>query len=297
MKSRFFLIALITLLVSAGLWAFTQPNQPELLEKRAELVMRQIGHKVLLYAGDSTSRVLPVKKINSNTFLITFQSQFTFVPDTLVKVVHESLASGHLPLQYTVNVLSCKADELIYGYEMKPDSNNTIACLGRSQPEGCYKIQISFAEISTLNKYMNPYSLMFFLSGIVIGVFLIGKKAKPKAQQTPLLTNGSYVGIGHFAFCIENRTLKSDTETIELSEKETKLLSIFATNPNQVIERERLLKEVWEDDGVFVVGRSLDVFVSKLRKKLQKDTSIKIVNIHGKGYKLEVEHQDMRHQS
>lgn len=293
MKSRFFLITVVTLtalLVSAVFLALTQPNQPELLEKRTELVMRQIGHKVLLYAGDSTSRVLPVKKIDTNTFLITFQSQFTFVPDTLVKVVHQSLKSGNLPLKYTVSVLSCKADELIYGYEMQPDSANTVACLGRSQPEGCYKIQISFAELSPLSRQVNPYSMIIFLSGILIGVFFIGKRLKPKTVQTLPLADDTSVSIGSYAFYAESRTLKSDTETIELSEKESKLLSIFANNLNQIIERERLLKEVWEDDGVFVVGRSLDVFVSKLRKKLQKDASIKIVNIHGKGYKLEVEH-------
>ncbi len=62
----------------------------------------------------------------------------------------------------------------------------------------------------------------------------------------------------------------------------------MAANQNQAMERDQLLKEVWEDDGVFV-GRSLDVFISKLRKKLLHDAGIRIINIHGKGYKLEVD--------
>jgi len=69
--------------------------------------------------------------------------------------------------------------------------------------------------------------------------------------------------------------------------KENKILLILAQSPNTVIERARLQKEIWEDEGV-IVGRSLDMFISKLRKKLEIDPSIQLVNIHGKGYRLEV---------
>ncbi|HNC32102.1 MAG TPA: winged helix-turn-helix domain-containing protein, partial [Cyclobacteriaceae bacterium] len=76
-------------------------------------------------------------------------------------------------------------------------------------------------------------------------------------------------------------------ETIELSRKETTLLKLFAENPNELLLRDRLLKEVWENEGV-ITGRSLDMFVSKLRKKLRHDPSVKLINVHGKGYRLEV---------
>jgi DNA-binding winged helix-turn-helix (wHTH) protein len=74
---------------------------------------------------------------------------------------------------------------------------------------------------------------------------------------------------------------------INLSKKECELLEIFVANPNQIIKREELTKNVWEDNGVFV-GRSLDTCISKLRKKLQVDASIQLINIHGVGYKLEI---------
>ncbi|MDD7915612.1 helix-turn-helix domain-containing protein [Polaribacter ponticola] len=77
------------------------------------------------------------------------------------------------------------------------------------------------------------------------------------------------------------------TKEITLSKKECELLEIFVANENQVVKREDLTKQVWEDNGV-IVGRSLDTYISKLRKKLQEDTSIKLTNIHGVGYKLEV---------
>jgi DNA-binding response OmpR family regulator len=74
---------------------------------------------------------------------------------------------------------------------------------------------------------------------------------------------------------------------ISLSKKECELLAIFIANPNQIIKRDELMKRVWEDHGV-VVGRSLDTYISKLRKILKEDDTIKITNVHGVGYKLEV---------
>jgi DNA-binding winged helix-turn-helix (wHTH) protein len=58
--------------------------------------------------------------------------------------------------------------------------------------------------------------------------------------------------------------------------------------PNQIIKRDELTKKVWEDNGVFV-GRSLDTYISKLRKKLKDDDSVRLINVHGVGYKLEVD--------
>jgi DNA-binding response OmpR family regulator len=95
------------------------------------------------------------------------------------------------------------------------------------------------------------------------------------------------VGIGMYSFSAANHVLQCKDETIELSVKETKLLSLLSEQQNQLISREELLKKVWEDEGV-ITGRSLDMFISKLRKKLKKDPAIQIINVHGKGYKLEV---------
>ncbi|WP_394341510.1 winged helix-turn-helix domain-containing protein [Albibacterium indicum] len=74
---------------------------------------------------------------------------------------------------------------------------------------------------------------------------------------------------------------------IDLTRTETRLLLIFALSPNETIERSRLQKEIWEDKGV-IVGRSLDIFISKLRKKLEFDPSVQIVVVRGKGYKLQI---------
>ena len=74
-------------------------------------------------------------------------------------------------------------------------------------------------------------------------------------------------------------------ERIELSGKESELLMLLAEFMNTTVEREVILNKVWGDEGDYV-GRTLDVFISKLRKKLEADPNIKIANIRGIGYKL-----------
>jgi DNA-binding response OmpR family regulator len=101
------------------------------------------------------------------------------------------------------------------------------------------------------------------------------------------ITHADGIAIGKYSFSLSSRLLTINSETIELSDKEARLLSILAHEQNQLISREVLLKKVWEDDGVFT-GRSLDMFISKLRKKLKNDASVQITNVHGKGYKLEI---------
>ena len=97
-----------------------------------------------------------------------------------------------------------------------------------------------------------------------------------------------FIRIGKYHFYKDKQYLINNNEQIELTHKEAKLLYIFASTPNEIIDRNRLQKEIWEDEGI-IVGRSLDVFISKLRKKLDGDPKVKLVNIHGKGYKLEID--------
>jgi DNA-binding response OmpR family regulator len=88
-------------------------------------------------------------------------------------------------------------------------------------------------------------------------------------------------------FDAEKRQLTINGNTVDLTGTETRLLRIFSLSPNQTIARTRLQKEIWEDEGV-IVGRSLDMFISKLRKKLEADPNVNIIVIRGKGYRLEV---------
>jgi len=76
-----------------------------------------------------------------------------------------------------------------------------------------------------------------------------------------------------------------DEEPVKLSPKESKLLKMLAVHKNDLMPREKALTKIWQDDNYFT-SRSMDVYIAKLRKLLQRDPSVKIVNIHGSGFRL-----------
>jgi DNA-binding response OmpR family regulator len=90
---------------------------------------------------------------------------------------------------------------------------------------------------------------------------------------------------GKFTFDAKCKELVFEDEIMHLTTKETDLLMLLARNGNNVLERNYALKTIWIDDNYFN-ARSMDVYITKLRKKLQKDPTVQILNVHGKGYKL-----------
>jgi DNA-binding response OmpR family regulator len=91
--------------------------------------------------------------------------------------------------------------------------------------------------------------------------------------------------IGKFVFNVRLRTLTSGNEEKKLSPKEAQLLELLALNPNELIGRDMALKKIWGSDDYFT-ARSMDVYITKLRKFLSEDDRINIKNIHGAGFQL-----------
>ncbi|MEM5566173.1 winged helix-turn-helix domain-containing protein [Psychroserpens sp. AS72] len=253
-----------------------------------KVALREAGHQLLLRKLDSTSLVLPVKEIEPYIYSLSFEKQISFEPSDIVTVIDSSLNLASISKNYRVEVIQCTDGEVAYSYEMFVEQERTIIpCGGRNLPEACYIIQVEFLDIlptSSFTKRLTPFVLVF-------GVLLfLGFKYWQKRNMQPISeeNTSSYSEIGTFKFYPEqNKLVKSATE-ISLSKKECELLEIFVANPNQIIKRDELTKKVWEDNGVFV-GRSLDTYISKLRKILKDDDSIRISNVHGVGYKLEVD--------
>jgi DNA-binding response OmpR family regulator len=94
--------------------------------------------------------------------------------------------------------------------------------------------------------------------------------------------------IGQFKFSPNNLTLSLDGAKKHLTQKEADVLKLFCQNENETVKRELILSTVWGTTDYFT-GRSLDVFISKLRKYLKADESIKIENVHGVGFRLRVD--------
>lgn len=91
--------------------------------------------------------------------------------------------------------------------------------------------------------------------------------------------------IGSFNFNAKLRTLRSGDHEVKLSPKEAALLNLLCHHKNDVLPREKALKQIWNDDSYFT-ARSMDVYIVKLRKYLASDTNIEINNLHGNGYSL-----------
>lgn len=121
-----------------------------------------------------------------------------------------------------------------------------------------------------------PFSIEELL--LRIDVFL--RRSRSEAQ--PLIKKFE---LGHFIFEPANLTLSSSKQSRKLTQREAEVLTYFCANMNQVCTREQILLAVWGDDDYFL-GRSLDVFVSRLRKFLQEDGSLLLENIHGVGFRL-----------
>ena len=95
--------------------------------------------------------------------------------------------------------------------------------------------------------------------------------------------------LGEYTFDFRNLTLTHPTEERKLTKKEADVLRLLCMHQEQVLPRELVLNMVWGDDTYFL-GRSLDVFISRLRKYLKTDEKVNIVNVHGVGFKLVIEH-------
>ena len=93
--------------------------------------------------------------------------------------------------------------------------------------------------------------------------------------------------LGRFKFDTQKQQLIDGESVIKLTTKESELLKLLCSNANKVLERNVALKTIWVDDNYFN-ARSMDVYITKLRKHLKDDPSVEIINVHGKGYKLDM---------
>ncbi|PHR72852.1 MAG: transcriptional regulator [Lutibacter sp.] len=287
-KKTIYIYTTIIIFLFLG-WFFSMSDKKnEDFSEHVKVSLREVGHQLLLSNNDSTTVVLPIKALSKSKYILSFENELSFLPNHLVAIVKESFDKAQLPEQYRVSVLQKSGGEVAYSYEMNSNEENTIIpCSGRHLPENNYVIEVSFLEVKA-NTFYNQLFLFALL--LVLLLFLLQliktKKPKPKTSQK---VGGKFLAIGSFKFYPEQNKLVKAAHEIGLSRKECELLTIFIEKPNEIIKRDELIKRVWEDNGV-IVGRSLDTFISKLRKKLKEDDSIKLTNIHGVGYKLELDY-------
>ena len=129
-----------------------------------------------------------------------------------------------------------------------------------------------------LTKPFSMEELLFRIEAILRRVK--SKKMKDKTFYT----------LGKFTFDAQKQILSVEGKQTKLTTKESELLGLLCANMNDILERNYALKTIWIDDNYFN-ARSMDVYITKLRKLLREDAGVQIINIHGKGYKLIVPNQ------
>ena len=274
----------ICLAIFAAIMVFTSTKKDETFSELVKIALRDVGNKLLLANQDSTSLILPVQKVEESKFQLSFERELTIFPDTLVKVVQESFQKANLPSHYQLEVKQCKDLEVAYSFLQNANVEKSIVpCSGRNIPKKCYTIEVRFLEKTATSSSKIIWIVLMSLS--ILSAFVFFPKRKKTKQSDSTIKDG--IQLGKFQFYPEESKLLLASNEISLSKKEVELLTLFVANPNKIIKREELSKKVWEDHGVFV-GRSLDTYISKLRKKLSDDESIKLTNVHGIGYVLEV---------
>ncbi|MDF1576781.1 MAG: response regulator transcription factor [Bacteroidales bacterium] len=124
----------------------------------------------------------------------------------------------------------------------------------------------------------------FTITELSLRIYALLKRAKPSlvSQELP-----DTLHFGNFTFNYPNRMLCTPSDTVPLTKKEAEVLRMLASNINNVVKREKVLTNVWGENDYFM-GRSMDVYIARLRKKLAEDKNVSIVNVHRMGFKLEV---------
>jgi len=122
----------------------------------------------------------------------------------------------------------------------------------------------------------------FSIEELILKIEIFLKRSQKSNNFEP-----SIYEVGRYKFDSKNFTVFNADEKITLTQRESELLKLFIDNKNVVLKREQILKSLWGDDDYFM-GRSLDVFISRLRKILATETGISIDNLHGIGFRFSI---------
>lgn len=264
-------------------------------EERINLAMRQVGDRLYRYCGDRTSLIPPVQVLSDIEFQLQLDQGVEY--DILQELMEKTFNDFGIADDYIVSILDCYDNEILLGFNTIASDSETQPCGGRDRVEQCNIINLKLYDAEkSINQTSNwIYSIL----GSLIFIGLIWsryKNRKPQSESntdSELATNqenpsveSKDLKIGNSSFDVQSLSFSHKDESKTLTYREAKLFEYFVVHKNEVLKREDIQNHVWEEEGV-IVGRSLDVFISRLRKIIKADQSLAIKNIHGVGYRLE----------
>ncbi|MFY9150683.1 MAG: response regulator transcription factor [Prolixibacteraceae bacterium] len=225
------------------------------------------GEKILLVEDDLTLNFIIKDNLEQNGYVVTSVED----GDSAIRIFKSEKFSLCL-----LDVMLPKKDGFTVAKEIRNIDDHTpiIFLTARSMTED----RITGLTIGGDDYITKPFSMEELL--LKIRIFL-----KRTLSPTEGTADQNFYKVGKFNFYFDSLILSSDGERKTLTYKEAELLRYFCDNPNKVLSRSDILKQVWGSDDYYL-GRSLDVFISRLRKYLSSDESIKILNLHGIGFRF-----------
>lgn len=259
------------------------PND-QLSKKQAHIAVRAIGDELLSNAHDFETPVLPVQEIDEHTLRLSFKYPIPINPDSLSWLAVKRINAEISP-RAIVNVLEAESGMIVYGFEIDHVAPKEIPCLGRVLPRSEYYVDVSFYENRPLRLGLNAFTFSIigftFVSFALLRISFFKESIAKPGDNTSIQVKGIKLDLN------TNQIILKD-QNIKLTNKEAQIFSILFQNEGQLVSREYLTQEVWLKQGV-VTGRSLDMYISRLRKKLKDLSNAEILNQHGKGYTLKVQ--------
>lgn len=262
--------------------------------QKVNLALRFAGDRLLRMAGDGSSRIPPVRQVAPNAWSLRLDRPFEY--DSLPRLLKLAFAHHGVTGDYMVSVIDCSTGAVLLGYQFSalgPDDK--APCQGRTREESCSNIEILFPG---LPGEPSPPAWYWYLAGglVVAGLAWWWRMRRP--HDHPLQREGHaqaaaedetttvVLKLAETAFTPVHQSISVAGTHKTLTYREAKLLQLFFQHPNELLTRDHILKAVWEDEGI-VVGRSVDMFVSRLRKILREDARLQITSVHGVGYRLQ----------
>lgn len=269
-------------------WSTAAENDltPLRFEDRANLALRQTGDRLLTLSGDDLQTIPLVENDGKGGFVLRLECGLRY--DTLPSLLAQALLDFQIDRDYTLVIRECgsNTNPALLGYNRQAYQQKEVACLERTHTVECADIYVYFLGLSPTPTQTSRNYWWWWLVFPVVGLGFWWWKVPPLAPAASS-TEGPQRRLGKYAYDPDNQQLSIDETRHALTFRENKLLCYLADHPNQVLKRSDILAAVWEDEGV-LVGRSLDVFISRLRKQLKEDERVQIKSVHGVGYRFEI---------
>ncbi|MEO9484733.1 MAG: winged helix-turn-helix domain-containing protein [Ekhidna sp.] len=249
----------------------------------------QFDHSVsvaLFTAADTMSERATVEKRSSNLFYVTTNSPVS--NEEIDTLIQKEFLARNLALDYELGIYNADDDSLVYGNYVKSTEMNTVS---NDTCDISDAINKNFAVLFPSRKsyLFGQMDAWFFAVVFLIFISWIYFYSISLYQKSTIAipAKNTRIQLGNSCLDFHNQSLVVDNSTFRLTYKENQILKLLFENPNQVIDREVFLETIWKKDGFFV-ARSMDVFISKVRKYLRADQTIRIENLRSIGYRLHV---------